>query len=121
MCRRVAFYKEEPMPPIPLRLSLLAFAAACGVNVSQPSEPTGTIVFALDAETCPQETVSIDMFVDGAYESTSTFLPGTERAVEVAVGPHVASAMITGSTEGFEEAGMVVKTNATVSYLMVCQ
>jgi hypothetical protein len=109
------------MLPTRLMLSLLAFAAACGVDVSQPSEPTGTIVFALDAQSCPQETVSIDMFVDGAYESTGTFLPGTERPVEVAVGPHVASATITGSEEGFEEAGMVVKTNASVSYLMVCE
>jgi hypothetical protein len=105
---------------MPFMLSLLAFAAACGVDVSQPSQPTGTIVFALDAETCPPEVISIDMFVDGTYESTGMFSPGTQRGVEVSVGPHVASATITNSTAGFEEAGMVVKQNATVSYLMVC-
>jgi hypothetical protein len=109
------------MPPTRLMLSLLAFATACGVDVSQPSQPTGTIVFLLDAQTCPQEEISIDMFVDGAYVSTGGFSPGTQRGVEASVGPHVASATITNSTAGFEQAGMVVKRNVTVSYLMVCQ
>jgi hypothetical protein len=109
------------VPATRVMLSLLAVVAACGVDVSQPSEPTGTIVFILDTETCPQQEMSIDLFVDGAYESTGTFLPGTQRGVEVSVGPHVASATITNSTVAFEQGSMVVKRNATVDYVMVCR
>jgi hypothetical protein len=108
------------MPPT-LMLSLLAFAVACGVEVSSPSQPTGTIIFELDAESCPQETISIDLFVDGDFETRAAFSPGTRRGVEASVGPHVASATITNSTVGFEQASMLVKTNDSVTYLMVCQ
>jgi len=109
------------MPATRVMLSLLAVVAACGVDVSQPSEPTGTIVFVLDTQTCPQQEISIDLFVDGAYESTGTFSPGTQRGVEASVGPHVASATITNSTTAFEQGSMVVKRNVSVDYLMVCR
>ncbi|HEV7365083.1 MAG TPA: hypothetical protein VGN76_04505 [Gemmatimonadales bacterium] len=102
-------------------LSLLTLAAACGVNVSSPNQPTGTITFELDAQTCPPGEVSIDMLVDGVFESREAFSPGTLRSIEASVGTHIASAVITDTTSGFAQASVVVPKFGDVTYLMVCR
>jgi hypothetical protein len=114
-------FEEKPMPLTRLMLSLLALAAACGIDLSSPTQPTGTITFELDAETCPPGEITLDMMVDGIFESRDTFSPGTKHGVEASVGTHIASAMVPNSTSGFPQASVVVPRNASVTYLMVCQ
>jgi hypothetical protein len=106
-----------------MRTFILGVLFASSIACSDSTAPEkGTIVFTVDALTCPSPSggISIDFFIDGKKKTTASLEAGDSKSFTTSAGQHAIAARVTNTTYTWGPQAVSVPRNDTYTWLMFC-